>query len=99
MKRKIAITGLGAAAKQIHLPAYAKLANLEVVGGYDPLIREGGFAFPLFSSIDELLEKTSPDILAAVTPTAHHSEITRKGLLAGCQVYCEKPFVASMEAN
>ena len=97
MKRKIAITGLGAAAKQIHLAAYANLANLEVVGGQDPLMREGGFAFPPFSSIDELLEKTSPDILAAVTPTAHHYEITRKGLLAGCHVFCEKPFMASME--
>ena len=73
MKRKIAITGLGAAAKQIHLAAYANLANLEVVGEQDPLMREGGFAFPPFSSIDELLEKTSPDILAAVTPTAHSS--------------------------
>ena len=97
MKRKIAIAGLGAAATQIHIPAYAKLANLEVVGGYDPAIREGGFFFPLFSSIDELLDKTCPDILAVVTPTAHHYEITRKGLLAGCHVLCEKPFMPSME--
>ncbi|MBI3529610.1 MAG: Gfo/Idh/MocA family oxidoreductase [Betaproteobacteria bacterium] len=97
MKRKIAIAGLGEAARHIHIPAYAKLDDLEVVGGYDPAIREGGFAFPLFSSIDELLDKTSPDILSAVTPTAHHYEITRKGLLAGCHVLCEKPFMASME--
>jgi len=97
MKRKIAIAGLGAAAQQIHIPAYAKLADLQVVGGCDPAVREGGFPFPLFSSVDEMLGKTCPDILAVVTPTAHHYEITRKGLLAGCHVLCEKPFMASME--
>jgi predicted dehydrogenase len=97
MKRRIAIAGLGGAARQIHIPAYAKLPDLEVVGGYDPAVREGGFSFPLFSSIDELMDKTSPDILSVVTPTTHHYEITRKGLLAGCHVFCEKPFMASME--
>ena len=97
MKRRIAIAGLGAAARQIHIPAYAKLADLEVVGGYDPAVSEGGFAFPLFSSVDELLDKVGPDILAVVTPTTHHHEITRKGLLAGCHVLCEKPFMATME--
>lgn len=97
MKRRIAIAGLGAAARQIHIPAYARLADLEVVGGYDPAIREGRFAFPLFPSLDELLEKTAPDILAVAAPTVHHFELTRKGLLAGCHVLCEKPFMASME--
>jgi scyllo-inositol 2-dehydrogenase (NADP+) len=96
MKRRIAIAGLGAAARQIHLPAYAKLADLEVVGGYDPAVRGADLPFPLFSSLDELLDRTSPDILAAVTPTAHHFEIARKALLAGCHVLCEKPFMASM---
>lgn len=100
MKRKIAIVGLGAAAKTIHLPAYAKLPDLEVVGGFDPAIQQGNFAFPLFTSVDELLDKAQPDILAVVTPTATHHELTRKGLLAGCHVLCEKPFMASMaEAN
>lgn len=97
MKRRIAIVGLGEAARQIHIPAYAKLADLEVVGGFDPAVKEGGFAFPLFSSVDELLERTSPDILSAVVPTAHHFEITRKALRAGCHVLCEKPFMSTME--
>lgn len=97
MKRRIAIVGLGEAARQIHLPAYSKLADLEVVGGFDPAVGQGRFAFPLFSSVDELLDKTSPDILSAVVPTAHHFEVTRKALLAGCHVLCEKPFMSSME--
>ena len=97
MKRKIAIAGLGAAATQIHIPAYAKSPGLEMVGGYDPAIRDGRFSFPVLSSLDELLDKTRPDILAVAAPTTHHYEITRKGLLAGCHVFCEKPFMSSME--
>ena len=97
MKKRIAIAGLGAAARQIHLPAYSKLPELEVVGGYDPAVSGDGLPFPLFSSLDELLDKTSPDILSVVVPTAHHFDITRKGLLAGCHVLCEKPFMSSME--
>ncbi len=97
MRRKIAIAGLGVAARQIHIPAYAKLADLEVAGGFDPAVSEGGFSFPQFSSVDELLDKAAPDILAVATPTARHFEIVRKGLLAGCHVLCEKPFMASME--
>lgn len=53
MKRKIAIFRSGAGARQIHIPAYANLVDLEVVGGCDPPVRGGGFSFqlfPLFSS-------------------------------------------------
>jgi predicted dehydrogenase len=96
MRRRIAIAGLGAAARQIHLPAYAKLADLEVVGGFDPAAGAAKLPFPVYASLEELLDRTAPDILAAATPPAHHYEVARKGLLAGCHVFCEKPFMASM---
>lgn len=97
MKWKMAICGLGAAAHQIHIPAYKKLPEVEVVGGYDPNIKQGDFSFPLFDSVDELIEETVPDILAIVTPTETHFELTKTGLQAGCHVLCEKPFMSSME--
>jgi predicted dehydrogenase len=97
MKWKVAICGLGAAARQIHIPAYRKLSDVEVVGGCDPTVKEGDFSFPLFDSMDEMIEKASPDILAIVTPTATHFELTKTGLQAGCHVLCEKPFMSSME--
>lgn len=97
MKWKVAICGLGAAARLIHIPAYRKLSKVEVVGGYDPTVREGDFSFPLFDSMDEMIEKASPDILAIVTPTSTHFELTKTGLQAGCHVLCEKPFMSSME--
>ena len=97
-KRKtIAIVGLGAAAKNIHLPAYAKIDNLEIVGGHDPAADADSFPFPLFSSAAELLDKTKPDILAVVTPPTSHFELCMLALRAGCHVFCEKPFVETVD--
>jgi len=97
MKWKIAICGLGAAARQIHLPAYKKSPEIEVVGGYDPDAKVADFSFPLYGSLSEMLEQARPDMLAIVTPTATHFELTRTGLQAGCHVLCEKPFMSSVE--
>lgn len=92
----IAIAGLGAAAKQIHLPAYAKLPELKVVGGFDPAAAGTEFPFPLFRSVEEMLERTRPDILAVAAPTPHHHALVHRGLEAGCHVLCEKPFMNSL---
>ncbi len=97
MKRRLAIAGLGAAAHHIHLPAYAKVEGIEVVGGFDPVPPKAKPAFPLFASFDELLDKARPDIVAVVVPPAQHFELARKALLAGCHVFCEKPFMATLE--
>jgi predicted dehydrogenase len=97
MKWKIAICGLGSAARQIHIPAYRKISALEVVGGYDPEVVGGDFTFPLFSSVKEMIEKVRPDVLAIVTPTPTHFELAKTALHAGCHVFCEKPFMPSLE--
>ena len=74
---------------------------VEVVGGFDPLFgpgaKEAEVPFPLFSSQQEMIEKTRPDILTVATPAASHFELTRAGLLAGWHVFCEKPFMSTME--
>lgn len=96
MKWKIAICGLGAAAVNIHIPAYKKLADVEVVGGFDPLVGDKTFSFPLFDSFDDMLAVTKPDIVVVATPTESHYELTRKALESGCHVLCEKPFMNSL---
>ncbi len=96
MTRKIAICGLGAAARQIHLPAYKKIPEVEVVGGFDPAAGGQSFGFPLFGSAEEMIEKTHPDILSIVTPTQTHHALSRLGLESGCHVLCEKPFMSNM---
>jgi D-apiose dehydrogenase len=97
MRKKVAIAGLGAAAKQIHLPALAKLPSLEVVGGFDPVGLDQRLPFPVFTTAEELLDKTKPDLLVVAAPPAAHFELARIGLEAGCHIFCEKPFMTSFD--
>jgi len=97
MKWKIAICGLGAAARQIHLPAYQKLPATKVVGGCDPAVNACDFAFPVFTSVGEMITSSDPDILVIATPVITHFELAKTALQAGCHVFCEKPFMSSLE--
>jgi D-apiose dehydrogenase len=90
-----AIVGLGAATRRIHLPALAA-AGIRVVGGCDPAVREGDLPLPTFDSPERLVEDTRPDLLVVATPPASHHALTRLGLLAGCHVLCEKPFMVTL---
>ena len=93
---RVALVGLGEAARHIHLPAFAGLANVEVVGGADPATPHR-FPFPLFASAEEMIEKIRPDVLAVLAPPDSHHALSRLGLNAGCHVFCEKPFVSTLE--
>jgi len=93
---RFAIVGLGAAAREIHLPAYRGLAQVELVGAADPVARER-FPFPVFETAAELLAQTRPDVVAVLTPPASHFEIARMALEAGCHVLCEKPVTPTLE--
>jgi predicted dehydrogenase len=94
-KIRVAIAGLGAAAREIHLPAYARLPEIDVVGGFDPAPRQK-FPFPVFDSFEAMLERSRPDLVAVVTPTAFHFDLTAAALRAGCHVLCEKPFMPTL---
>lgn len=100
-RKKIALVGLGVAAKTIHLPAYNKLDNLELVGGHDPAITstscKSGFPFPVYQDLNTLLEQTKPDILAIASPTQFHYELAEQGLKFGCHIFCEKPFTTTLD--
>jgi predicted dehydrogenase len=93
--RRIAIAGLGAAARDIHLPAYAGLP-LQVVGGCDPSAAGLSFPFPVFGTAAEMLEKIRPDILTVAAPPEQHLALVEQGLRAGCHVLCEKPFMPTL---
>jgi predicted dehydrogenase len=94
--RRIAIAGLGAAARQIHLPAYAGLP-VRVVGGCDPAAVRNDWPFPVFASAGEMIDKTRPDILTVSAPPDQHLALVEEGLRAGCHVLCEKPFMPTLE--
>lgn len=97
MKRKVAVAGLGAATRSIHLPALAKLPDVEVVAGCDPAARAERLPFPVFPDAGEMLARVRPEILVVATPPATHFEVGKLGLEAGCHVFCEKPFAESLE--
>jgi predicted dehydrogenase len=94
---RLAVAGLGAAARQIHLPAYAGLARVQVVGGADPNVAAGSFPFPVFPSAEAMLAAVRADILAVLTPPDRHFALAALGLRAGCHVFCEKPVTRTLE--
>src|SRR5574338_1515197 len=93
-KTRVAIAGLGRAAKVIHIPALRKLAEVEIVGGYDPVAQTSDF--PSFASLPELLA-TKPDIVVIATPPESHRDIAIAALDAGAHVFCEKPLANTVE--
>jgi predicted dehydrogenase len=93
-KVRVAIAGVGQAAKTIHIPALKKLPNAEIVGVYDPL--QKAFQFPSFATLDQLLE-TRPDVVVIATPPDSHPPIALAALDAGAHVFCEKPLANSLE--
>jgi predicted dehydrogenase len=97
MSYRVVIAGLGKSAQRIHLPAYKSLPDLQVVGGCDPVARPGDFSFPLFASVPEMLERTRAQILVVATPPDSHFQLAKIGLQAGCHIFCEKPFMNTLE--
>ena len=93
----IGVVGLGAAARTIHLPAIRKIDNLKLVSGIDPQVDNDQFSFPIYDSIADMMANSSPDIIAIATPPKSHYSIICEGLESGAHIFCEKPFVLSLE--
>jgi predicted dehydrogenase len=99
----VAMIGLGAVTRNIHLPALAQLKDrVKVVGGCDiddAARRMAGEKWPipqLFDNPEEMIEKTKPDIVAICTPPFLHHEQTLMALDYGCHVFCEKPLADNL---
>ena len=93
---KIAIAGLGHAGAKIHLPAIQKIPELEVVGAIDPNPIPFESHFPIFSTLEHMLDSTRLDIIIVATPTEYHFDQCKAALEHGCHVLCEKPFVDNL---
>ncbi|MEO6051183.1 MAG: Gfo/Idh/MocA family oxidoreductase [Pyrinomonadaceae bacterium] len=100
---RVAIIGLGAVTRNIHLPAYKALANkIEIVAGCDtnPVSRataKDRFGVPeVFDDPLKMIEMTKPDIVSVCTPPSFHIEQSFMALENGCHVFCEKPVAESL---
>ncbi len=100
----VAIIGLGAVTRNIHLPAYRQLGGeVSVVAGCDTdgaartLAQERWHLPEVYDDPKEMIEKTKPDIVAICTPPSLHREQSLMALDYGCHVFCEKPLAESLE--
>jgi predicted dehydrogenase len=94
---RIGIVGCGKIADS-HAAQIGRIPECEIVGVCDrePLMaRQLSERFPIqqyFGDLNELLEKSRPDVIHITTPPQSHFEIAQLCLERGCHVYVEKPF-------
>ncbi len=98
---RTAFVGLGAAARDLHLPAARRVDGVEIVGGADPSAAAGQAwtaetGGPVFTEVGELLSATRPDLVVVATPPDTHAVNAMLALDAGAHVLCEKPFVETV---
>jgi predicted dehydrogenase len=98
----VGIVGLGWAARAFHVPALAAIDGVRLVGGADmsPESRASwveASSSPAFESLDDLVEKTRPDVVIVATPPDSHAALCEQAFAAGAHVLCEKPFVENLE--
>jgi len=98
---RVAIIGLGAVTRNIHLPAYAQLrGQAQVVAGCDVEARARDWAAgrlpEVYDDPREMILRARPDVVAICTPPALHHEQTIAALEYGCHVFCEKPLAMSL---
>ncbi len=99
---RIGFVGLGWAARGFHLPAIRRVAGLEPVGGTDASAEQRASwqretAVPAFETLEELVERARPELVVVATPPDSHADLCCRVLDGGAHVFCEKPFVATVE--
>ena len=103
MPVRAGVVGLGGVADRIHLPACAAIPGLEIAAGADPnpqtrqtMAAKFGIR-ETYAGFEELLAKAKPDFIILGTPPGSHYDICRQALEAGVHVFCEKPFMPTVE--
>ncbi len=100
-KTRFALIGCGAIANK-HVIAISRLADAEVVGAYD-INPEAAKAFskkcliPSFTDIDEMVEKTNPDVLNILTPSGNHAENIFESMRFNRHFVVEKPLALRLD--
>lgn len=100
---RVAIIGLGGVAERIHLPACRNVPGVELVGAAEP-VRETREAMAakfqlshVYESPEKLFAEQKPEVVLIGTPPDSHHSLCRFSLEQGAHVFCEKPFMPSLE--
>jgi predicted dehydrogenase len=97
---RLGIIGTGGIVGMLHIPAYLKMPEIEIVGLADP--NPAGIAaakepnplladVPEYADHRELLDKEKPDAVLVASPHAFHSPQMIDAMDAGCHIQTEKP--------
>ena len=103
MSVRVGIVGLGGVADRIHLPVCRGVPEIEVAAGCDPnsQAREKmaqKYGIPqTFETVEGMLAAITPEVIIVGTPPNSHFAICRLAFEAGAHVFCEKPFMPSLE--
>jgi predicted dehydrogenase len=95
------IIGLGSVALRVHVPAWTRRADVEIVAVTDitpephQALRGLLASARWHDSIDSLLSAEELDFVDICTPPASHAALVSHALKAGLHVMCEKPLVCS----
>lgn len=101
-KLKIGIIGAGGIAKVSHLPAYARMDNVEIVAICDiipekaKLLAEEYGISQVFENYMDVINLPDIDAIDICTPNYLHSVIAVTALEHGLHVFCEKPDAVSV---
>lgn len=99
----VSIVGFGMSGQTFHLPVLLKNPNYVVrsIVTRDPikqaLIKDNYPGIRIARSFDEVLEDNMVSLVIIATSNEFHQDFTRKAILAGKNVVCEKPFVETYE--
>lgn len=102
-KLRIGIIGCGGITRAAHLPAYAKLNNVEIVALCDIKIEKANALAEeyniekTFENYIDMMDSVELDAVDICTPNYLHSTIAVKAFEKGLHVLCEKPDAVSVE--
>lgn len=106
-RHRVAIVGFGGVAQSCHIQAYRALGDelgIDVVAAVEPDAERRRVASEeygiesVFASLDEMLEKTRPEVVDVTVPPGHaKAQVIRECLAAGCHVLAQKPFLYDLD--
>ena len=98
---KFALIGCGAIANK-HMTAISRLKNAKIVSAYDvnPHAAEvfgEKYTVPVFTDIEEMVQKTKPDVLNILTPSGMHAENIFELMTFNKHFVVEKPLALRLD--